>query len=145
MIRDRLVVGIQDASLSQQLQLDAELTAKTKVRQREAVAEQQKVLKGAHEHSTLEEVHTGKRIKFPRKSTGWKGTGSTSSSNEARKKCTRCGKESHPREKCPAKDAACHKCGKKGHYSSCCFSKKVAELNSENILNSAFLDTVHGL
>ncbi len=46
MIRDRLVVGIQDASLSQQLQLDAALTldkAKTKVRQREAVGEQQKV------------------------------------------------------------------------------------------------------
>ena len=55
MIRDRLVVGIQDTSLSQQLQLDADLTldkAKTKVRQREAVAEQQKVLKGAHGHST---------------------------------------------------------------------------------------------
>ena len=52
MIRDRLVVGIQDASLSQQLQLDAALTlhkGKTKVCQREAVAEQQKV---AHGHST---------------------------------------------------------------------------------------------
>ena len=135
MIRDRLVVGIQDTSLSQQLQLDADLTldkAKTKVRQREAVAEQQKVLKG---HSTLEEVHTGKRTQFPRKSTGRKGSGSGSTSS-ARKKCTRCGKESHPR---PAKEAECHKCG---HYSSCCFSKKVAEVTTENVLSSAFLDTV---
>ncbi len=119
-------------------------------RQRSASVKQlQSNRKYSKEHTNtppcMEEVHTGKRTKFPRKSTGWKGTGSTSSSNEARKKCTRCGKESHPREKCPAKDAACHKCGKKGHYSSCCFSKKVAELNSENILNSAFLDTVHGL
>ena len=42
MIRDRLVVGIQDASLSQQLKLDPELSlekAKKIVRQREAVQE----------------------------------------------------------------------------------------------------------
>ena len=39
MIRDRLAVGIQDMALSQQLQLDAELTleiAKKRIRQREA-------------------------------------------------------------------------------------------------------------
>ena len=44
MIRDRLV-GIKDMALSQQLQLDPELTlekAKTKIRQREAVGEQQR-------------------------------------------------------------------------------------------------------
>jgi len=49
MIRDRLVVGIQDLSLSEHLQLDPELTlekAKKLVRQLEAVKEQQ-VLKGA--------------------------------------------------------------------------------------------------
>jgi len=48
MICDRLVVGIRDMALSQQLQLDVELTlekAKTKVRQREAVGEQRE-LKG---------------------------------------------------------------------------------------------------
>ena len=42
MIRDRLVVGIQDLALSERLQLDRELTlekAKTLVRQREAVKE----------------------------------------------------------------------------------------------------------
>ena len=45
MIRDRLVVGIRDAVLSQLLQLDADLTletAKKKIRQREAVGEQNK-------------------------------------------------------------------------------------------------------
>lgn len=50
MISDRLFVGIRDSALSQQLQLDAELTlekAKTRIRQREAVGQQQKVL-----HST---------------------------------------------------------------------------------------------
>ena len=50
MIRDRLVVGIRDAVLSQLLQFDADLTletAKKKIRQREAVGEQNKELKGS--------------------------------------------------------------------------------------------------
>ena len=45
MSRDRLVVGIRDAVLSQLLQLDADLTletAKKKIRQREAAGEQNK-------------------------------------------------------------------------------------------------------
>ena len=49
MIRDQLVVGIRDSSLSECLQLDANLTlekAKTAIRQKEAVHEQQKILKG---------------------------------------------------------------------------------------------------
>ena len=44
MIRNRLIVGIRDTTLSQKLQLDADLTlekAKRNIRQREAVSEQQ--------------------------------------------------------------------------------------------------------
>ena len=55
MIRDRLVVGIRDAALSQQLQLDPELTlekAKKKIRQREAVGEQQRELNSCHSECT---------------------------------------------------------------------------------------------
>lgn len=47
MIRDRIVVGIRDQSQSARLQMDPELTlekAKTLVRQREAVQEQQSLL-----------------------------------------------------------------------------------------------------
>ena len=49
MVRDRIVVGIRDETLSKRLQLDRDLTlekAKRMVRQQEAVQEQQKVLKG---------------------------------------------------------------------------------------------------
>jgi len=49
MIRDRLVVGIRDSALSERLQLDPELTldkAKKMVQQKEAVKDQQTVLKG---------------------------------------------------------------------------------------------------
>ena len=48
LIRDRLVVGIRDQALSERLQIEAELTldkAKRPIRQREAVKEQQEVLK----------------------------------------------------------------------------------------------------
>ena len=47
MIRDRIVVGIKDQGLSERLQLDPALTlekAKTMIRQREAIHEQQAIL-----------------------------------------------------------------------------------------------------
>lgn len=49
MIRDRIVVGIRDSSLSEKLQLDAELTLTTaivKVHQAEEVKKQQPLLRG---------------------------------------------------------------------------------------------------
>ena len=48
LIHDRIVVGIKDASLSERLQMDPELTlekAKTVVRQRQTVREQQVTIK----------------------------------------------------------------------------------------------------
>ena len=50
MIRDRLVVGISDKALSEQLCMDAELTlekTKTMIRQREAVHEQRDMLENS--------------------------------------------------------------------------------------------------
>ena len=126
MIRDRLVVGIRDTGLSQQLQLSAELTlekAKTKVHQREAVGEQQKELQSPE--TSLGEV----RPKRPsnRKSTRNRGKERNgrckSNALPATVSCSRCGKEPCLWEKCPAKDATCHKCIKKGHQ---CFIKEIA-------------------
>jgi hypothetical protein len=106
MIRDRLVVGIRDAALSQQLQLDAKLTletAKLKVRQREAVSEQQKELKAtAGAATTLGEVR-------PRRPLNNRNRGKDRDHKSSMtKSCSWCGKESHPRDRCPAKDAICH-------------------------------------
>ena len=44
------------------------------------------------------------------------------------KVCRRCGKSSHPRQSCPAKDATCFRCNRKVHYGSQCLSKTVAEI-----------------
>ena len=142
MIRDRLVVGIRDTALSQQLQLNAELTldkAKTKVRQREAVGEQQRELKGASEGAiSLEEIRFRKHFKSKRPQ-----------ARSYPQKESRHQEGVHPlqegiapRDKCPAKDATCHRCNKKGHYSSQCFSKGLSEITTENPLDPTFLGTV---
>ena len=105
MIRDRIVVGICDQSQSARLQMDAELTlekAKTLVRQREAVQEQQIVLQT--------DQTPAKQLQ------------------PAQGKCSRCGRGPHPRQQCPAREAECHNCKKKGHYSAQCFHKSVAEV-----------------
>ena len=117
MIRDRLVVGIKNAALSQQLQLDAELTldkAKTKIRQREAVVEQQKELKTPggnsadieHFHSRRRPMPADSRQRRPGHSRGDRN--SQARDAPASKPCTRCGRNAHPREQCPARDAVCH-------------------------------------
>jgi transposase InsO family protein len=141
MVRDRLVVGIRDSPLSEQLQLDSTLTlesAMKRVRQREAVHENQQTLKG---NPSLEEVRKGAPTQGKNRYTSRPRPSKVTSTSKPR--CTRCGKEAHSRDSCPAKEATCHKCKKKGHYSSQCYSKQVSEVtiaNSPNDVN--YLDTL---
>ena len=96
MIRDRLVVGIRDSALSEQLQMKADLTlesAKKTIRQREAVHEQQLELKDTGATKSVDAVkssiHTNRRPrsdanrKFPK---------------PQMRTCTRCGKDAHPND-----------------------------------------------
>ena len=125
MIRDRLVVGIRDQHLSQQLQMDPDLTlekAKTRIRQKEAVGKQQEFLNDKPEgaiSSDLENVRLSRRPPSVPQHYGQRRESST-------KNCGRCGKGKHTRDHCPAKDATCFRCGKRGHYSGMCLSKKSA-------------------
>ena len=62
MIRDRIVVGISDAKLSEKLQLDRELTlekAITQVRQQELIRQQQSTLRGSGREGTVAAVGKG--------------------------------------------------------------------------------------
>ena len=122
LIRDRLVVGLSNVSLSEKLQLDRDLTletAITKTRQSEEVRRQQSDLRGensgASRCSNVDAVHAKSYRKCPTKPqaqspgkgkpNAWPQSGS--------KACYRCGKmPSHGIMECPAKDAVCHNCGK---------------------------------
>jgi len=106
MIRDRLrSCKHLKHVLLQQPQLEANLTldeAKTKVRHREAMGEQQWELKVASGDSmSLEEIHS--RRCFSRKKQS-SVTDSKCRSAKFSKKCICCGKEPHPYDICPAKD-----------------------------------------
>ena len=152
MIRDRLVVGIRDTTLSEKLQMDSALTlesAKKAIRQREAVHEQQQTLKGdGRANAEIEAVHSPRKYKQrtgagQRTERREKWTSARPQSNSrAGEKCGRCGRERHPREKCPAKDEQCHNCKRRGHFSSQCRSKAVSSIHDGDPSDSAFLDTV---
>ena len=64
MIRDRIVVGLQDAGLSEKLQLEPELTLESaiaKVRQSELIKKQQPTVRGMNKRlkqSATKRVHT---------------------------------------------------------------------------------------
>ena len=127
MIRDRIVVGISNAQLSEKLQLDSELTlekAIAEVRQSEAIKQQQPLLRGGGsvKHETPVGAVAAKAFPF-------KGKGSQNVSASSNKqpgsssRCTRCGKiPAHERRHCPARDAICRKCKKRGHYQVMCRS-----------------------
>ena len=142
MIRDRLVVGIRDHALSEKMQMDPKLTletAKKTIRQKEAVQQQQKTLKGVKEPTFLEAVHPGAIWQKRPSGRDHQHMGSQRGASKEQKphslqakQCTHCGKGQHPRDKCPAKDATCHKCQR----------KSVSTLSEESSLEIAFLDTM---
>ena len=142
MIRDRIVVGIRDSTLSEQLQLDAELTLTTavaKVRQAEQVKKQQPLLRGESAAGGKKPVipvgavqrgrRGGKAIRKPRSAPNQLSRNSNPQPPQTT--CTRCGRTPvHDRQSCPARNAVCHKCSKRGHFQSMCRSvAKVGEVH----------------
>ena len=140
MIRDRIVVGIRDARLSERLQLDHKLTldgAVTAVRQSEQVKQQQTVLRGTEVKPEIPIGAVQKGHKYRQQA--------DEQQNEPNKseKCNKCGKApGHSRERCPAKDAICHKCKKRGHFQTVCHSAKVSGVDTEEEKPDAFLGAV---
>ena len=97
MIRDRLVVGLPDAALSEKLQMDADLSLQTAIlsaRQRESVKKQQYVVRGDNQPNvdavrarTQYQGKPGKKKKGPSRYPNPPPKGEA-----AQKTCTRCGK-----------------------------------------------------
>ncbi|XP_034038462.1 golgin subfamily A member 3 [Thalassophryne amazonica] len=131
LIRDRVVVGIRDKRLSEQLQMDSELTlakAIQKVRQSESVKKQQLIL-----HSSSAE---GKTLNMDNIRTSMKrGKTQTRQKKEQRppklsdKERGRCGrKNKHSWKDCPAREVQCRKCLRKGHFAVVCRSSDAARV-----------------
>ena len=117
MIRDRLVVGVRDASLSLKLQLDPNLTLKTAVTQQQV------------------------KIRWWETTIHCKASRSASKHwlchfQETAKTCTRCGRSPpHSRHGCPVREAICHKCFKKGHYFIvCCTAGSIQRVQSSPMM-----------
>ena len=137
MIRDRIVVGLQDSKLSEKLQLDPELSlakAINHARQSEAVKKQQALLRNDFKDSEDAKKNVD-AVKVTRKNppklkdengpkpkkTPLKKPPSQPSST----RCERCGHlPPHKRANCPAKDATCFNCSKRGHWGTVCKSPK---------------------
>ena len=142
MLRDRLVVGIRDATLSDKLQLDATLTlekVKIIVRQK-AVREHRDELTPGKQHGALEDV--------TRKTSGTNCHCKGSTSSKLRTaptatKCQCCGRNKHESlDECPARNVICHRCKKKGHFKAHCQSKVAASTSEVQADDLAFLGTL---
>ena len=65
-------------------------------------------------------------------------------STPPQKQCTPCGKDQHPRNACPAKEAICRKCQKKSHFAVMCRTKILHNVEQDKpTLDSFYLDTIH--
>ncbi|KAK7930380.1 hypothetical protein WMY93_006775 [Mugilogobius chulae] len=130
LIRDRVVVGIKDKRLSEQLQMDSELTlakAIQKVRQSETVKNQQTILHSSSAEKSLNMDTIRTKMKRGQNQTWQKKEQKPAKQSD--KECGRCGrKNKHSWKDCPAKEAQCRKCQKKGHFAVVCRSSEAAGL-----------------
>lgn len=117
-------MGIRDAKLSENLQLDATLTletAMTKVRQSEAVKKQQPAMHGTEPMAGNVEAIQKRQSRRPARE---KGSTKDQTAAEQATACGRCGNaKKHLWKDCPARDAECRWCHKKGHFAKKCKSK----------------------
>ena len=150
LIRDRIVIGIRDAKLSERLQLDENLTletAITKAKQAEMVHNQQDVVRNAT--SNMETMHIANLSKKKTQATGAiSKVSQTRKPQPTNQKCHKCGNKEHPNIKCPAANMKCNFCKKKGHFAKCCFKAKqgshqVSEVTPD-YSESLFLGHING-
>ncbi|KAK7884427.1 hypothetical protein WMY93_027550 [Mugilogobius chulae] len=133
MIRDRLVVGIRDKRLSEQLQMDSKLTldkAVLQIRQSELVKKQQDLMKNNFKQENVCNVDSVKtKTKTFNRPVKTKRQAPDKYIKRDNSQCNRCGKTpSHSKHSCPAKDVFCNQCKKKAHYARVCRSGAIREI-----------------
>ena len=135
LIRDRIVVGIRNASLSQKLMQDEKLTLDKAVKEAkssELVKHHHNILQGDGEDGKINRLRKSKGRNKPRSPENSKGEQIFKPSQAGKSQCYRCGKSpAHKRDACPAINATCLKCKKQGHFAAVCRSKKVRSVIEE--------------
>ncbi|KXJ13677.1 hypothetical protein AC249_AIPGENE14280 [Exaiptasia diaphana] len=146
MIRDRIVVGLQDGKLAEKLQLDSQLTlekAVNQARQGEAVKKQQTVVRAQSAAPEVEKPKVNVINRQRRKQNKSKRSNSDKTTVNTDTTCGRCGRSKHPQKSCPAKDATFHRCKKKGHFKEMCRShKKVDNISDDEESEDEFLGSI---
>ena len=154
LIRDRIVVGLADARLSERMQMDQDLNLEKAInmaRQSEEIKKQQNTLRNdassvvQMDAATVDRVFEGRKQrekpKFNKyKSDGAKSHFSSQSRHPHNSQCYKCGGPPHHRHECPANDAKCHSCGKKGPFQRVCRAgENVGGIETEEEDESFFL------
>ena len=116
-IRDRIIVGMQDIKLSENMQLRADLTLKQATdmaKQSEAVHTQQATMRAETLEASV--VNRRKHMTYRKPLSSSSRPHQSSNSNS----CCFCARELHPRSACPARNDTCHRCSRKGHWAQAC-------------------------
>ena len=117
MIRDRLVVGINDVAIQRKLLSEKDLILDRAIT---IAVGMEKANKEAATISGASEIHEIRERRESRR----------------QDKCFRCGDQRHKPEECIFKDKDCYFCKKKGHISKVCMAKKrsrpVNRMTSQN-------------
>ena len=141
LIRNRIVVGLQNKKLSEKLQLDPKLTlakAMAQARQSEEVKKRQSFI-----HGQKFDNISKNRTQYPREKFN-KERRQSAGKSDGKNRCTRCLGPAHSWQMCPASDSICNKCSKKGHWAKACrsqayqyCSKKINEISRQEIDESS--------
>ena len=145
-IRDRIVIGILDKSLSQKLQMKSDLTldtAKQMARQSELVKVQ---VAGQSDDKHLGEVNQMKGKSNPARKSGGRNPNvhdKKPKNTPLAQPCSRCNRVHKQDGVCLARGKRCSKCGKIGHFAAVCRSVREVTLNREINTQQFFLGAVN--
>ena len=138
MLRDRIVLGITDDAVRKKLISQGNsLTLTNAVRMCRSHEVKNTVMKSVAKSEAIDAVRKAS-VKPKRGSDSPKPVVSRhirKGKHGEGNKCNHCGRGSHERKECPAREAECRVCKKKGHFAALCRSTTLLEVSGETRLD----------